>query len=99
MDEKKETHVINLNDARRARQQRAGGGEAQFCFDLRDDLAEDDAPLGYSGGVVTILTDPDNLMGIAFSPSAARKVAIALIECAKMAEMEEDGTGHEPPVS
>ena len=99
MDEKKEPQVINLNDARRARQQRAGEGGAQFCFELRDDLADDDAPLGYSGGMVTILMDPDNLSGIAFSPSAARKVAIALIESAKMAEMEEEGQTPEPPAS
>ena len=101
MDEKKSvTQVINLEDVRRARQQEQNGGDdAQFCFNLRDDLAEDDAPLGYVGGMVTILLEPNKLTGIAFSPGAARRLGVALIECAKLAEMDEEGMGEIPPES
>lgn len=64
--------------------------EPMFQFDLRDDLAEEGAPLGYAGGVVTLLLDTEKLTGIALSPDAARRVGMALIECAVLAEREEE---------
>ena len=84
--------IIDLAAVRDARAEAAGAdahdsGDS-FAFDLRDDLAEDDAPIGHAGGVVTILLDPDALTGIALSPASARRLAAALIDLAHLAETD-----------
>jgi hypothetical protein len=83
-------HVVDLNAERERRERESASaahdrGEA-FAFDLRDDLGADDAPIGHSAGVVTILLNADALTGIALSPDAARRLGVALIECAALCE-------------
>lgn len=63
-----------------------GADEPMFAFDLRDDLADDGAPVGHAEGVVTILLDTEKLAGIALSPAAARRLGATLIELSVMAE-------------
>lgn len=84
--------VIDLAAVREARDEAAGAdahdrGEA-FSFELRDDLAEGDAPVGHAGGVVTLLLDTEALTGIALSPAAARRLATTLIDLAHLAETD-----------
>lgn len=91
--------VVDLAAAREQRARDDGEaaharGEA-FAFDLRDDLGADDAPVGHSAGVVTILLDTAALTGIALSPAAAQRLGVALIECAAMARL--DGVATEGP--
>lgn len=95
MTDKDDPKVINLADARqRLREEGDAEGEDQglmFAFDLRDDLAEDDAPIGYVNGHVTVLLNPRDRTGVMFSPAAARKIGVSFIECALLAEQDEDG--------
>ena len=91
-------HVVDLNAERERRERESASaaherGEA-FAFDLRDDLGADDAPIGHSAGVVTILLDAAALTGIALSPDAAKRLGVALIECAALCE---HGVGEAEP--
>lgn len=88
--------VVDIAAAREQRQRDVGQsahdrGDA-FAFDLRDDLGADDAPIGHSAGVVTILLDADALTGIALSPDAATRLGVALIELAASARAESTTT-------
>lgn len=84
--------VVDISAVREARAQEDAEaaharGEA-FAFTLRDDLGADDAPVGHADGVVTILLDGAALTGIALSPDAARRLGVALIECAALAVLD-----------
>lgn len=84
--------VVDLAAARDARTEAMGADAhdrgAAFAFDLRDDLADDDAPIGHAGGVVTLLLNTAALTGIALSPAAARRLATALTDLATLAETD-----------
>lgn len=54
-----------------------------FEFDLRDDLADDDAPVGVSEGEVVVLIDPEAMTGIALSPEAALRFAATITRLAR----------------
>lgn len=75
-----------VTDLATARDRRAAKTKEAFAFTRRDDLAEDDAPLGHANGLVVIVLDPTQKTGLALSPDAARRFGRALIESADLAE-------------
>lgn len=92
MASERDPKVIDLAHVRAARATATGAaahaqGDA-FAFERRDDLADDNAPVGHAGGDVVVLLDVAAKTGFALSPAAARAFAVSLIECAYLAEQE-----------
>ena len=84
MDDK----VISLTERREAAKERQAEGHGPgFAFDMRDDLADDDAPVGVTDdGLVVLVLDESADAGIALSAGAARALGVTLIELAAQAE-------------
>lgn len=91
-------NIVDLASVRAAKEA-AEAAEVHYQFAIRDDLAEDNAPIGFKNGMVTVLLNPIENLGIAFSPHAARQIAVTLIEAAFLAEQDgiiEDSSEPEP---